>query len=250
MVQSVQVQSGVQAIPASQIPQQWDAGWFLNFIKTWWQAASGYNSNFNSGYLVFGGPNISTQSSINFEVGTNLPNPSGTPGPALLLGSGGGNGTAIWAWIITDEAYDAQTPGNNLGITAGETQASGTQPGGQLFLVGGGSYGGLGGLLQLQGGTSLNGNGGEAVLQGGNSTNGIPGDAYVSGGQNGTQGANVHLIMTTVNGTSGVVRIRNNSTPLIDFYPDGSIYLYKGGGFGTAGQKLTTGGAGTYAYWS
>jgi hypothetical protein len=116
-------------------------------------------------------------------------------------------------------------------------------------MIGGGSASGLGGTLQAQGGTSVSGNGGPAVLQGGNSTSGIPGDAFVSGGQAGTQGANVHLIMTTVAGTSGVVRIRNNSDPIIDVYADGRIYLYKGGGFGTAGQSLKTNGATGAAYW-
>jgi hypothetical protein len=172
----------------------------------------------------------------------------------MLLGSGGGGGTPstpgtpVSFWIVQDAPFDNYTPGNNLGISAGESD--GAQAGGQLFLIGGGSASGLGGTLQAQGGTSVSGNGGPAVLQGGNSTSAIPGDAFVSGGQTGTQGANVHLIMTTVAGTSGVVRIRANSTPLIDFYADGSIYLYNGGGFGTTGQHLTSQGPGQPVKWA
>ena len=242
-----------------QLPQT-QADWtrFLNILQQWAQALTpvpGYQAAFGSGYLQYGGPTGVT-GNINFEVGTNLPNPSGTNAPGFLIGSGGGNGTPVNAWIITDQAYDALTPGNNLGITAGETQGSGTANGGMLFLLGGGSYGGTGGTLQLQGGTSANATGGPAILAGGNATNGgVPGDAYVIGG-GGTvpsgagQGANVHLIMTLQNGISGVVRIRVNSTPLIDFFHDGSIYLYLGGGFGTTGQHLTTQGAGLPAKWA
>ena len=145
------------------------------------------------------------------------------------------------------------TPGNNLIITSGETQGSGTANGGYLLLIGGGSFAGTGGTATCQGGTSANGTGGPAILAGGNATNGgIPGDAYVIGGagQAPGQGANVHLIMTEVNDISGVVRIRVNSTPLIDFYHDGSIYLYDGNGFGTAGQHLTSQGPGMPVIWS
>lgn len=216
-------------------------------------AAGVYEPAFQSGYLQYIGPSGAFVANANFEVGLNLPNPSGTAGPGLLLGSGGGHGTPVTFAIIQDEAFDASTPGNNLIITSGETQGSGTAKGGYLLLIGGGSFAGTGGTATCQGGTSANGTGGPAILAGGNSTNGgIPGDAYVIGGagQAPGQGANVHLIMTEVNNISGVVRIRVNSTPLIDFYHDGSIYLYDGGGFGTAGQKLTSQGPGMPVIWS
>lgn len=216
------------------------------------KVAGVFNSTFQSGQIQYSGPNGTLAGSNNFIVGTKVPNPSGTPGPFLLLGSGGGNGTPVSCWIGTDQAFDALTPGNTLGITAGETQGSGTANGGLLWLIGGGSFGGTGGTLQLQGGTSFNGAGGITVVQGGNATNagGPPGDTYISAGQVGSQGANVHLIMTTVNGTAGVVRIRNNSTPLIDFFGDGSIYLYNGGGFGTVGQHITSQGPGQPVIWA
>ena len=217
-----------------------------------------FNTYFQSGYIQYAGPNGFT-GNINFEFGTSVPNPSGTPGPFLLLGSGGGNGTPAQFWVGTDEAYDNVTPGNTLGITAGETQPAGQAPGGLLWLIGGASFGGLGGALQLQGGTSLNGNGGYVSIQGGNSTGGIPGDVFVSGGQNGVQGANVHLIASMLNGFTGVQRFRMNSDIQMDFIPIPStaangavgfqIYIYGGGGYGTAGQAIRSAGPGAPVYW-
>lgn len=32
---NLSVGKGIQSIPASQIPAQWDAGWFIQFLKTW-----------------------------------------------------------------------------------------------------------------------------------------------------------------------------------------------------------------------
>jgi len=217
-----------------------------------------YSATFQSGYVQYTGPQGTIQANINFIVGTNIPNPSGTPGACLLLGSGGGNGTPTQAWIISDQAYDDQTPGNLLGITAGETQPAGSADGGELLLLGGASFGGTGGLLQLQGGTSLNGNGGETVVQGGNSTNGNAGDVFLTGGQAGQAGANVHLIATLLNSIAGVIRLRSNSNIMIDFIPVGSasggnqpvgIYLYSGGGYGSAGQPLVSGGSSGSANW-
>jgi hypothetical protein len=227
-----------------------------------------FNPTFSTGFVQYAGPNGTFAGNINFEFGTNLPNPSGTPGPALLLGSGygaTGSGSAGSFWVITDQAYDAATPGNNLGITAGETQPSGTANGGLLFLIGGGSFGGVGGTLQLQGGTSYNGQGGLAVLQGGNATQGlgIPGDAFVIGGELGNAGATVHLVCTNLNGSPGVVRIAvgsdiTHTSIMVDFIPVGApsagsqpvgIYLYSGGGYGTAGAPLVSGGPSGGANW-
>lgn len=213
-----------------------------------------YNPTFQSGDIQYAGPGGSFAGSADLEFGQNVPTPSGVNGPFLLLGSGfgpGGSGTPRTFWIGTDEAFDDVTPGNFLGITAGETQPSGTAAGGELFIIAGASFGGLGGLLQLQGGTSFNGNGGPAVLQGGNSTDGgLPGDAFLIGGVVGSQGASAHAVMTMINGISGVFRIRVNSDPILDFFSDGSIFLYNGGGFGTAGQTLTSQGPGLPVIWS
>lgn len=209
-----------------------------------------YSTTFQTGYVQYTGPGSTLAANVNFQFGTDLPNPSGTPGPALLLGSGGGAGVHANAWIISDQAVDNVTPGNTLGITSGSTTASGTANGGLLFIVGGASFGGTGGANLLQGGTSMNGPGGTATLSGGNSANGIPGDAFVTGGQTGTQGANVHLIMTSVAGTAGVVRIRVNSTSLFDFQKDGELYIYSAASVGLAGQALVSGGPGASMTWA
>jgi hypothetical protein len=211
---------------------------------------SPYNPTFESGDVQYAGPAGSFAGNDNMIFGLNLPNPSGTPGPGLLLGS---SATPFTFWIIQDQAFTTSDAGMSLGITAGETQSGSSQPGGNLTIIGGGADLGTGGGLTLQGGTSAAQNGGPTTLAGGNATSGgIPGDVYVIGGAGmaPSQGANVHLIMTEIAGISGVVRIRVNSTPLIDFYHDGSIYLYNGGGFGTSGQKLTSQGAGQPVIWS
>ena len=246
--------------PPQQLPTT-QSTWqlFLNAMQTWATTIRGLlpsgasSVTFESGSLQYLDPVDGFMTgSPQFEVGTNLPNPSGIPGNALLLGSGSLTGppTPGSCWIITDQAFDSNTPGNLLGITAGETQPTGTADGGMLWLIGGGSAGGRGGTLQLQGGTSANGPGGFAILQGGNSTNGVPGDAFIAAGENGTQGANVHLIMTLVNGSSGDVRIRCNSNVLIQFLQNGEIYLTSSGtGAGLAGQPLVSQGIGFPATW-
>lgn len=192
-----------------------------------------------------------------FIAGTLIPLPDGTNGDALLLGSGygpGGSPNPGKAWIITDQAFDNFTPGNTLGITAGETQGAGTANGGLLWLLGGASFGGTGGQLLLQGGTSANGAGGNVTVQGGNATGptgaAIAGDVFIEGGTAGRAGANVQLISTTLNGISGTIRLRNNSTFLWDFNTDGSIFSYLGGGYGTSGNALITQGVGLPAKWS
>lgn len=279
-------------------------------------------TNFGAGYVAYGGLNNSLQGSLQLEFGTNLPNPAGLPGPALLLGSGGGGFTAsiagtvmtvtavnpgtllgrgmlikgaatgtgiaslgtgtggvgtynvnvsqtlastslsasASAWILTDQAYDNSANGNFLGITAGETQGAGTADGGELFLAGGGSFGGTGGVGQFQGGTSANARGGDAVLQGGSATGStaaaIAGNAVVSSGQVGKVPGNVVLSANVPPGATGVSVIRHQfgsgsgTTLMIDEYPDGSWYIYGGGGFGTAGQKLTSQGPGLPVKWA
>ena len=235
-------------LPTTQ--QAWQQ--FATTLNQWLQYLAaqnpGYNATFQSGYLMYGQPNGQIGGNGNFEVGLGVPNPSGTNGPVLLLGSGGGSGTPVTAAIIQDQSYDAATPGNNLIVTAGETQASGTANGGYLLNIAGASYAGTGGVMTTQGGTSLNGPGGSATLAGGNSTNGIAGDAFVIGGQNGTQGANVHLIMTKLGGVSGNVRIRVNSTILWQFDQYGAVFIGSTG-CGTAGQTLHSGGPGAPCYW-
>lgn len=206
------------------------------------QAQGQWSAIFQSGFLQYTGPNRQFKANINFIVGTNIPNPSGTNAPALLIGSG-----VPQAWIIPDQAYTNADNGVDLGITAGETQPAGTARGGNLLLIGGGSFGGTGGALTLQGGTSLNGPAGATTVAGGNSTNDIAGDVFIIGGQTGTQGANVHLIMTKVNGISGTVRIRVNSTILYEIDEHGALYV--GGSAGTAGQTLVSGGIGASTHW-
>lgn len=228
-----------------------------NFTSQWYKFLTSvatvtgtYNVTFQSGQVQYVGPNNQLTGTNNMIYGGLLPNPTGTPGPGLLLGSGP---TPVTFTILQDQAFSPTVNGNNLIITSGETAGSGTANGGYVLVIGGGAFGGTGGTATFQGGTSANGTGGEAILAGGNATNGgKPGDAFVIGGAGmaPSQGANVHLIMTEANGISGVVRIRVNSTPLIDFYPDGSIFLYNGGGFGTAGQHLTSQGPGLPAIWS
>lgn len=213
-----------------------------------------YQSFFQSGPIQYRGP-TGLAASNNFIAGLSLPNPSGSNAPAILLGSGGGGGTAIQAWLITDQAFDNSTPGNTLGITAGETQGAGVAAGGPLTLYGGGAFGGKGGAFTAQGGTSANAGGGDTTVSGGNATGStgaaVPGELFLIGGQVGKQGANVHLIATDLNGTAGDVRIRSNSTILQQFMKNGEIYLTKSGtAAGVAGQVLTSGGLGAAASWT
>lgn len=247
------------ALPQKMPATQADWQQFLTTLQQWANTILGfapsgvYQSFFQTGYVQYIGPNNALAGNINFEFGTNLPNPSGTNGPALLLGSGAGGGVANPFWVITDQAYDLLTPGNQLGITAGETQPGSTQAGGLLWLIGGGADLGTGGGILLQGGTSARQNGGAATLAGGNATNGgIPGDAFViaGGGLAPGQGANVHLIATDINGVAGDVRIRSNSVILWQFLKNGEIFATKSGtGAGLAGQPLVSGGVGAAAGW-
>lgn len=185
--------------------------------------------NYQGGFGGFG----------DFQFGFALPNASGIPSSGILLG-GAGKSQVVYV-------TDAQIPGLkgiNVIREAGDAGDT-TSGGGDLLDFAGGSINGAGGQAKYQGGTSVNGQAGPAILQGGNSTNGIPGDAFVEGGVTGSQGANVHLIPTTLNGTSGVIRHRWNSIPIWDEYVNGSWFFYNGGnGFGLAGQPLVSGGPG------
>lgn len=222
-----------------------------------------YDPTFQSGPVQYAGPNGTFLGSDNIILGLDLPNPAharstpGTGGASLLLGTGGTTNPNRDFWIITDQAFDDTLDGNTLGITAGETQAFGTANGGLLWLLGGASFGGTGGLLLLQGGTSRNRAGGQTILTGGNSSQslgvsvGPAGDVFVIGGQVGNAGANVHLIMTLLGGIAGDVRIRVNSTILMQFLQFGEIYLTASGtGAGLAGQPLVSGGIGAPAQWA
>ncbi len=183
--------------------------------------------NFQGGFAGFG----------DLRFGFAFPNPSGIPSSGMSLG-GAGKTQVV-------EITDAQIPGLK-GITkirsAGDA-GDATSDGGDLLDFAGGSVGGNGGQAKYQGGTSVNGQAGPAILQGGNSTTGIPGDAFIEGGVTGSRGANVHLIPTTLNGLSGVIRHRWNSVPIWDEYVNGSWFFYNGGnGFGLVGQPLVSGG--------
>jgi hypothetical protein len=237
----------------SQLPQS-QAEWqqFASTLNQWLKtlstpggaggAAGTYLPTFQAGYAEYCGPGNVFTANANFIFGLSIPNPSGTPAPAFLLGSG-----VPQAWIVTDQAFSNATAGTNLGITAGETQPAGTANGGALTLYGGACFGGTGGSTLVQGGTSRNGSGGSTTIAGGNSTSGTPGDVFIIGGQNGTQGANVHLIMTSIAGAAGVLRIRVNSTILYEINQYGAMFV--GGGAGTTGQALTSGGSGASPSW-
>jgi hypothetical protein len=224
--------------------QSW-SGWFRKVAQSVGTVLTAFfNPTFMSGYVLYAGPNGTITANTNFIFGLKIPNPSGTPAPAILIGSG-----VPQAWIVTD-AVLAGTPGINLGIVAGEAAAGSSDIGGALLLLGGGADHGVGGKNTLQGGTSLNGTGGQAIVAGGNSTNGPAGDAFVIAGQTGTAGGNVHLIATSNSGVPGDVRIRLNSTILLQILGTGEIFLtLSGTGSGTAGQKLTSQGPGLPAKW-
>jgi hypothetical protein len=85
---------------------------------------SPYNPTFQSGGVVYNGPDGQLTSDNNVIFGKAIPNPSGIIGPCLLLGSGGGGGSNVSYWIIMDQAFDTATPGNDMGITSGEVQIS------------------------------------------------------------------------------------------------------------------------------
>jgi hypothetical protein len=204
----------------------------LSLIKL---AAGLYNPTFQSGNIQYAGPGGLIAGDNNLIFGKVLPNPSGTPGPALLLGSGGGSGINVSAWLITDQAFDTATPGNDIGMTAGEVQPGSTQRGGNFSIYAGGADLGTGGQGLFQGGTSARGPAGLTALQGANNTNQShpAGDVFMIAGQVGSVGASYHLIMTLTNGVAGVGRTRVNSTIIRDDYSDGRVYSYPSNGFGT-----------------
>ncbi len=210
-------------------------------------AAGTYNPTFQSGNVQYCGVGNLLAASNNLIFCLSVPTPGGTRA-ALLLGTGGTDNPNKEMWLITDQAFTNADNGNTLGISAGETQGAGTANGGLLWLIGGGSFGGTGGETRVQGGTSRNGPGGPLNLFGGNSTNGVPGDVFVTAGQNGTAGANVHIIMTKIAGTAGVFRIRVNSTILYEFREHGEIFIGASGA-GLAGQPLVSGGVGASPSW-
>jgi hypothetical protein len=209
---------------------------------------SPYNPTFQSGGVVYNGPDGQLTSDNNVIFGKAIPNPSGIIGPCLLLGSGGGGGSNVSYWIIMDQAFDTATPGNDMGITSGEVQPGSSQRGGKLFIIAGGADLGPGGDLTLQGGTSANGVPGITALQGANNTSEThpAGDVFVIAGQVGSQGANVHLIATKLHGLAGVIRHRSNSDIILDEFADGSwfFYLVGGGTYGDVGAPIISRGAG------
>jgi hypothetical protein len=220
----------------------------LNSLQRGAAGLSPYNPTFLSGGVNYNGPGGVVTADNNLIFGRSIPNPSGVNGPCLLLGSGGGSGTNVSFWLISDQAFDTATPGNDVGWTAGEVQPDSTQRGGNLFAIGGGADLGAGGNMTVQAGTSARGEPGLMLVQGGNNTSEThpAGDVYIIAGQVGSQGANVHLIMTTLHGISGVIRHRNNSDILWDEFADGSWFFYKvgGGTYGDAGAPIISRGSG------
>jgi len=210
-------------------------------------AAGRYQAAFGSGPVQYAGPSGQLAGSDNLIFGLNLPNPAGIPGPALLAGSGGGNGQNVTFWFITDQAFDTLSPGNDIYHTAGETQPGSAARGGNWTVIAGASDEGPGGQATIQGGTSVTGPAGITIIQGGNNTFGnLPaGDVFIIAGQEGSAGASVHLIATQLNGLSGFIRHRVNSTIRWDEYPgDGSWFFYDGSGFGADGAPVISHGPG------
>lgn len=279
-------QPGLSNPVVRSVPPQWDPEWFRRFITNYLKFADARNAIGKGGIQISGtltGPAIISlvaagnsqptfgsgdlqykdpvtgglAGSDNFVVGLLIPNPSGVPGPALLLGSGfgpGGSGNPGSCWIVTDQAFDANTAGNTLGITAGETQPSGIAAGGLLWLIGGASFGGLGGELRLQAGTSANGGGGPTNIFGGaatgNTSAAIPGDLFLSAGEVGQQGANVHIISTVLSGIPGAIRFRSNSNLLYEIESTGALFIGNTvNSFGLSGQAFVSGGPGASPFW-
>lgn len=218
-----------------------------NLIKAIGNFFGGYESTFQSGQIVYGGPSNTLTTSAQFRVGLNLPNASGINSPGLFVG-GAGQTQVVY---ITDE----QLPGQK-GITvireSGDASASGAAnwDGGDLLDFAGGTLNGNGGTAKYQGGTSVNGRAGDAILHGGNTTNGTPGNAVCIGAETGPVGSGVLLVMTKPPGAAayGSVDIHANSTVLIQFLSNGEIYLTASGtGAGLAGQPLVSGGIGAPA---
>lgn len=216
-------------------------------------AGSPFNPTFLSGGLQYAGPNGLLTGNNNFIVGTLIPNPSGTPGPCALWGSGGGSGANVSFWHITDEAFDTASPGNDVGFTAGEVQPGSSQRGGNTWKIAGAADLGTGGTDTDQGGTSARGPGGMKITVGGNNTDGNhpPGDNFMIAGEAGSQGANVHIAATVIGGIPGVIHIgRFNSTFVLDLFLDGSQYAYASNGFGSPMAPWISRGAGAPAGWA
>ena len=200
-----------------------------------------YEAPFKSGSIQVLGPNNSITGYGAFQFGFALPNASGIPSEGMLIG-GAGQPQVV---ILTDEQLPGQK-GITMIIEAGDASPfdGANQDGGDLLDFAGGTINGTGGTRKVQAGTSVNGRGGATIVQGGDSTNGIPGDVFIEGGVNGSQGANVQLIATGLGTpiTYGVIRHRFNSIFTMDEFENGAWYLYKGGGYGLAGQPIVSGG--------
>lgn len=209
-----------------------------------------YSPIFDSGPIQYAGPNGTVAGSNNFIVGNLIPNPGGVPGPCALWGSGGGLGLNVSFWHITDQAFDTASPGNDIGHTAGEVQPGSSQRGGNWWSIAGAADLGTGGTNTRQGGTSARGPGGMNVSVGGNNTDGNhpPGDNFMIAGEAGSQGANVHIAATIINGIPGVIHSgRFNSTFVFDQFLDGSWYFYGSNGFGTPLAPVISRGPGAAA---
>lgn len=210
------------------------------------QGLSPYNATFQSGGVNYNGANGVLAADNNLIYGKIIPNPSGTPGPCLLKGSGGGSGANVQFWDITDQAFDLASPGNDIGRTAGEVQPNSTQRGGNITDLAGAADLGQGGQWLAKGGTSARGAPGLTVLQGADNTDEShpAGDVFAVAGETGSQGGILHLIATLINGVAGFIRHRFNSTITIDEYADGSWFFYSQSSFGNAGAPLISRGAG------
>lgn len=216
-----------------------------------------YNATFDSGNVQFAGPDGLLAGVDSLIFGTNIPNPSGTPGNCLLLASGGGLGINTFGWFITDQAFDVGTPGNDIGHTAGEVQPDSTQRGGNWSSIAGAADLGTGGQWLGKGGTAARGVPGLTVLQGADNTDlsHPAGDTFVIAGETGSTGANLHVIMTETGGVAGVLHHKVNSTNLWDEVFDGSWFFYAnsslpGGGYGAAMSPLISAGAGQPVGWA
>lgn len=157
-----------------------------------------YNSTFLSGQVQVTGPTGLLTSYGDLTFGLNIPNPSGAPGVALLLGGAGKSR----ACLLTD----AQIPsidGIELLIASGSAAISTNKNGGALRLLGGAADGGVGGPAILQAGTAINGPGGDVAIQGGNSSNGPAGNVYIIAGTTGSVGGGVKIYATNLNNVAG-----------------------------------------------
>lgn len=210
-------------------------------------AASGYGylPTFGAGYVAYIGPDGTLQFNTSLIFGTLIPNSSGVPGVALLIGGGVPN-----AYILTDTVAPG-VAGINLVLQAGDTDSSGVVGGGTYWTLGGGSYGGAGGTNRMQGGTSFNGDGGGVEIIGGNSTNnlGKRGPVYIQGGENGTDDGIIHLIMAyNSHGTKPAIRHRANSTILWEESYEGA-WFFKALGAGEVGDTLVSQGTADTPQW-